>query len=133
MKYIYCFFVLSIIGVWSFHFFRTDLKDSIAAPKTTVSVENIIREVGKIPRNKQIEVSFKIKNIGDNPLVIYDVKADCYCTVPDWNHKPINPNHDDFVRLVYSAENSGFFQKKAVISSNNKTGNIILVIRGQVL
>ena len=48
--------------------------------------------------------------------IIYEVTADCKCTVPNWDRSPIMPGRYTDVTVTYDASNPGFFSKKAMIN-----------------
>ncbi len=78
---------------------------------------------------------FEFKNIGDSPLVIYDVKSSCGCTVPTKPKEPIMPGKTGTIEVQYNM-NPGPISKTITVQSNavNKDSGIIqLRIKGNVI
>lgn len=99
---------------------------------TEVRIPVSIINVGKIRLNSPRNVRFKIINIGLEPLVIHDVKADCHCTVTEWEGEPIAAKDSTFIEVQYDASSLGIFQQKISIYSNVEGPPKLLLLRGEV-
>jgi|WetSurMetagenome_2_1015567.scaffolds.fasta_scaffold52847_2 hypothetical protein len=89
-------------------------------------------DLGKLNSGKKYAVDFPFENKMDKPLVIYDVKTSCGCTVAAWEKNPLKPNATSKIRVEYNAESRGYFSKSIRVSSNAENGVIELVIKGIV-
>ncbi len=87
---------------------------------------------GKLPYKKEAEYSFQFTNPGKTPLVIYDVKTSCGCTVPEWTKKPIKPEKTGEIKIKYDAAFPGVFHKEISVYYNGKDSPATLTIKGQV-
>lgn len=100
---------------------------------TEVQIEEKTIDFGKIHTSDTVVATFKIKNIGQEDLIISDVKASCGCTVPSWTSEPILTGEKAEVLLSYDISDVGLFQKSVSVFCNTKESPIILLIRGQVI
>ena len=58
--------------------------------RTTLKV-NAVYDAKKVAVGEVIHAKFTVKNTGDVPLVLSDVKGSCSCTVADFPTDPIAP------------------------------------------
>jgi len=63
-------------------------------------------DFGTLIEGEIVECIFKYKNIGDAPLKMLSVTADCGCTVPEFNQKKLLPGEEDKIKVVFNS--SGF-------------------------
>ena len=56
-----------------------------------IHFESKKHDFGKLSLKKEAQISFQFTNPGNTPLVIFDVKTSCGCTVPEWTKNPVNP------------------------------------------
>lgn len=77
-----------------------------AAAEKTTEIEWIDTNklIENIEEGQKVEVVFRFKNIGTNPLVIKNVSASCGCTVPERPDKPIMPGQTGFIKGVFDSE-----------------------------
>jgi len=107
--------------------------------KTTGQLNSIIQftkseiDLGKVKSGKKYAVDFHFVNKMNKPLVIFNVKTSCGCTVADWEKNPLKPNESSTIRVVYDAENRGAFTKSIRVSSNAENGIVELGIKGRVI
>jgi len=95
--------------------------------------ETETHDYGVIIEGEKPEYAFKFKNVGNEPIIIKDVKPSCGCTTPDWPKKPIMPGESSEIRATYNSENRmGGFNKAIRIISNAKTPTKIIYIKGAV-
>jgi len=90
-------------------------------------------QIGKIKQNNPQNVSFEFKNVGDQPLIITDLKASCSCsaTSTDLIGKPIAPSQTAIVTAVFNASSLGVFNKNVTVHSN--VGDpVVLTFTGEV-
>lgn len=76
---------------------------------------------------------FKFNNIGNEPLVLKNVRASCGCTTPKWTKEPILPNGEGQLEVTYNPRNRpGSFRKTITVTTNTEPANIYLSISGKV-
>lgn len=85
-----------------------DLKNK----NTKIEIENNNRHYHPILFGNQINLKYKIKNIGKNPLIISDIFTSCSCvTVENNSKKIIQPGKENTIHLTYSANMTVGFNK----------------------
>ena len=87
---------------------------------------------GKIQKGSNGERVFVFTNIGEEPLIIENIKSSCGCTVPKKPEKPIMPGEKGEIKVSYDTKRVGGFSKQITISSNAKTARKIVKISGYV-
>jgi len=86
-------------------------------PATLTKVEwldGMDKDFGKIAEGKNLEVSFRFKNVGDKPLVISNVSASCGCTVPETPKKPYQPGETGVIKASFNSTGKSGSQSKQV-------------------
>jgi hypothetical protein len=101
-------------------------------PITSVSVEQTEIEISDLQVEKKSRGVFKLKNTGNQALIIVRVDASCGCTVPSWEKKPIEPGEETEIKVEIQPEESGFFHKTIRVYGNVEKGAIPLSIKGLV-
>ena len=87
---------------------------------------------GKIEKGSEKERVFVFTNIGDQPLIIKDIKSSCGCTVPKTTEKPIMPGEKGEIKVSYDTRRVGGFSKSITIFSNAKNPKKVVRIKGLV-
>lgn len=77
--------------------------------------------------------SFQISNIGNEDLLIKDVRTDCGCTVVTWTHDPIRPGESGTISATFDAEMLGHFSKHIAVYTNTDTRPVYLRMDGVVV
>ena len=102
--------------------------------KTTMEV-NLVYDAGKVVKGEVIDAKFTIKNTGDFPLVIGDVKGSCSCTVAEKPEEPILPGEEGIVKahVTTQSANAGVLAKMVNIVANTEPSRTEVVIRATIL
>nr|WP_319398818.1 DUF1573 domain-containing protein [uncultured Carboxylicivirga sp.] len=119
--------ILLIFGFQEFSPLDTDVKD------TAVDINQQEIDMGEIKLNHPGTVTFSLKNVGENNLIIWNVEASCGCTNVDWDKKPIKVNHTGQIKVTYDAKYQGVFRKRISVYGNFNQGLITLNIKGCVI
>lgn len=103
-----------------------------AAKPKAVAVEPV-KELGLVPKGEQATHEFTIRNEGNAPLQIQEVRAACGCTVADYD-KVIAPGQTGKVRMsVDTTTFSGPIAKGVTVFTNDPaTPQIELTVRANV-
>lgn len=107
-----------------------------AAPKTDgpiIEVVNATIDYGTIDQDSEPYRIFKVKNVGNEPLLITNARGSCGCTVPersDWT-PPIAPGETRDLRVRYDTHRIGQFRKRVTLTTNAGEPTI-LTIKGVV-
>lgn len=71
-------------------------------------------DFGTIKEGEKVSHTYKVKNTGEVPLIIQDVKPTCGCTAPDWTRTPIPPGGEGFVKAEFDSQGKPNLQNKFV-------------------
>ena len=104
--------------------------DNPNAPEIFFS--NDSHDFGTIDQGGNGTTEFSFKNTGKEPLIIQDAKGSCGCTVPSFPKEPIKPGATGTIKVTYDTKRVGAFSKTVTITSNAKSGNKLLTIKGNV-
>jgi hypothetical protein len=107
-----------------------DAASNANAPVMTFDSE--IHDFGTIDQGGDGTYLFKFKNTGKEPLIISNAKGSCGCTVPSWPKEPIGPGATGTIKVTYDTKRLGGFTKTVTISSNSKTPEKVITIKGTV-
>lgn len=108
---------------------------AVGQEKPKIFFSNKTIDLGIIPSEKTpcVSVNFIFSNKGKTPLVIYDVKASCGCTVPTWPKAPIKPDGKSLIKVDFETKKQkGVFIKTIFVESNANEDVILLKLKGKV-
>jgi hypothetical protein len=129
MKKIIALFTF-IIGFTSFN---SASAQSQAVSKSEFKFETESHDFGKIKQNNPVTHIFNFTNVGAEPIIIYEVRPSCGCSVAEFTKTPIAPNQTGTVSVKFDAAAKGPFTKHLTVRSNTKTPIKTLVIKGEVI
>ena len=79
------------------------------------------------------ECSFRITNISDQPIVIYEVVSSCGCTDVQWTREPLQPGKSGTISASYKNEDGPMpFDKTLTVYVTGLKKPVILRLRGVV-
>lgn len=126
--------LLAVMVVLCLSFFAESI--AIAAPKEKGMIQFVstTHDFGTINENGgPVSVEFPFTNSGDANLLIYEAKAECGCTTPDYPKAPIAPGKGGKIKVTYNPlGRPGAFDKVITVKTNGKPGKVRLKIRGTV-
>ncbi|MEZ4938652.1 MAG: DUF1573 domain-containing protein [Crocinitomicaceae bacterium] len=91
-----------------------EMPDEFKKNPTTVEWEKQFHDFGTIPQDTIVEVVYKFKNTGENPLMIADCKATCGCTVPECKQPPVAPGKSGEITVKFNSKNKANKVNKTV-------------------
>lgn len=97
-----------------------------------ITFEKETHDYGTVAQGADGNYEFKFKNTGKEPLIITSAKGSCGCTVPEWPKEPIKPGATGSIKVTYDTKRVGAFSKTVTITSNAKTPNKVISIKGNV-
>ena len=100
------------------------------APEMTFEKE--LYDFGTFKQGGNGTYDFKFTNSGREPLIISNARGSCGCTVPSWPKEPVKPNEGSVIKVTYDTQRVGAFTKTVTISSNAKTAEKVITIKGVV-
>lgn len=96
--------------------------------------ERETQDFGSIPEGTQATYVFRVKNVGDQALLITDVQASCGCTTPSWTKEPLMPGKIGTIKAVYnSTGRPGAFHKSIIVRSTAENEIATLYLKGEVV
>ncbi|OUW35282.1 MAG: hypothetical protein CBD39_01100 [Flavobacteriaceae bacterium TMED179] len=99
-----------------------------------ISFETTLIDYGIIENNSNGIRTFGFKNIGDQDLIIRNVKSSCGCTIPKKPAGPIAPGGESEIVVRYDTKREGPFRKTITVITNIEKNPITaLKIKGTVL
>lgn len=101
------------------------------APK--INFDKVVHDYGTILKDSDGSCEFAFTNDGKEPLILSRPKSSCGCTVPTWPKQPILPGKGDAIKVTYSTNRVGPFNKTVTIYSNASNNPIRLRIKGKVV
>ena len=87
-------------------------------------IDSTYQDLGKVKKGQVAEVSWRLKNVGDKPLVIAQVTPGCGCTVADKPEEPIMPGGESVIRAKFNSngQSAGEHRKYVSVVANTKNG-----------
>jgi hypothetical protein len=76
-------------------------------------------DFGNVSHGEKLAYTFIYKNTGDIPLVIYSARADCGCTVPEYDDKPLAPGQEGNLKAVFNTQGFRGYQTKTIQVTTN--------------
>lgn len=72
-------------------------------------------DFGKIKQSVPQKGTFKVTNIGTEPLIIEQANPTCGCTISDYTKEPIAPGKTGYINATYNAAAMGHFDKHLTV------------------
>ena len=90
---------------------------------TTIEWIDSAKNLGKINQGQKLQIAFRFKNSGKNPLVIQAVNPSCGCTVADFPREPIAPGKEGEITGAFDSNGRSGLQHKELTVIANTEGN----------
>lgn len=90
-------------------------------------------DFGSIKQGIPVHVTFEFTNTGNAPLIISKVEPACNCTAADYPKTPIMPGQKGSIKITFDAASTGKFSKTAIVTSNAKPTEKMIVFTGTVV
>jgi len=100
--------------------------------KDSIVFTQLTHDYGTIKKGSPGKCEFQFTNKMKKALVIFNVKASCGCTVPEYPKNPIAPGEKGIIRVKYNTSTVGRFNKSLTVSSNAVNSTVELKIKGKV-
>ena len=95
--------------------------------------EKEVHDFGIVSEGDMAIYEFVFKNIGDEPIIMTNVRASCGCTTPFFTKDPVMPGQEGKIKVQYnSSGRMGVFNKSITISSNAEPATKVVYIKGIV-
>ena len=106
--------------------------DEVQMPK--IEFDQDFSDFGEINQNESVNMEFKLKNIGEAPLLIRSAKGSCGCTVPEWPSEAVEVGSEALIRVTFnSGKREGKQNKTVTLVTNEIPSTKVLILKGTVL
>lgn len=99
-------------------------------PKLEFEAETV--DFGEIVQDSDPFRTIKIKNTGDQPLLITNARGSCGCTVPTVPRKPIAPGESAEMKVRYDTKRLGKINKTITLTTNETAKTRTIRVVGQI-
>lgn len=111
-----------------------DAQADTIAPVAALTFEKIEYSFDKVTDGDQVTQIYTFTNISHVPLLLFDVKGSCGCTVPQWPHEPIMPGETASLTVQFDSSNKmGLQRKKITVTANTNPPQTFLYLNGEVI
>lgn len=100
----------------------------------TVEFDKTVHDFGDISVNDGPQTcTFTVKNVGKEPIAIYEVVTSCGCTDASWTREPLQPGKTGTISATYKNEDGPVpFDKTLTVYIAGVSKPVILRLRGMV-
>lgn len=117
--------------------FKSNVIATDGSPKTgpVIKFETETHDFGDVTKGEKVTYVFKFTNVGDEPLILTNVRPSCGCTTPSWTKEPIQPGDTGEIKAQYDStnQNKGRFHRSIRVHSNStENATTSLFIKGEV-
>ena len=104
----------------------------LAAP--SLSVKKPVHDFGTITQGEKVEHTFTVRNRGNEPLTIHQIRSSCGCTAASLSAKTISPGRSGEVRVTFDSSNFyGQVTKTVHLDSNDpRNPSAVLTMEGKI-
>ncbi len=101
--------------------------------KTTMYVDPVF-DAGEVVKGELVVAEFTVKNTGNYPLVIAEVKGSCSCTVASKPEDPIQPGQSGKIKAEVDTDrtSTGVISKSVRIVANTEPSITEVVVKAKV-
>jgi len=99
-------------------------------------LDSTYQDLGKVEEGQVVDVAFRFKNTGNNPLIIPTVSVSCGCTtISEKPTEPFAPGQEGVIKAKFDSKNmAGERLREVYVSANTKNSTKhILVFRVEVI
>lgn len=127
--------ILKVVAILSLIIIPSLSLYGVSKEKAEMKFSETVHDFGAVKEGGgPVSVEFPFTNTGGANLVVYEAKADCGCTTPDYPKAPIPPGKGGKIKVTYNPlGRPGAFDKVITIKTNGKPGKVRLKIRGNVV
>ena len=102
---------------------------------TTIQwLDSSTTNLGKLTKDKSIEITYRFKNTGTKNLIIESVSAQCGCTIPEKPEKPFAPGEEGVIKAKFNGSGKGTISKQIYVMANtNPQKDHTLTFTGEII
>lgn len=87
-------------------------------------IDSTTRQLGKLVKDQEIEITWRFKNTGNKMLIIQHVSAGCGCTIPETPKEPFAPGQEGVIRAKFNGSGNGPVYKQVTVTANTLKSKI---------
>ena len=106
-----------------FAFFATAQEEEEPMRGPRISFTENSFDFGEITQGTKVEHVFEFENVGNEPLILSDVRTTCGCTAPEWPRDPIAPGKKARLKVVFNSTGKMGMQNKVITVMSNAVNN----------
>lgn len=104
----------------------------VPASTADIKFAKVEHDFGTIKQGGPSDCEFKYTNTGKEPLILSNCQGSCGCTTPTCPKEPVLPGKTASIKVHYDSNRVGPFTKTVTVTSNAKSGPVMLTIKGTV-
>jgi len=109
-----------------------DSNDTSSLP--VFKFKNTEHDFGIIIQGEKVSYTYKFKNIGGSNLIISSAHASCGCTIPKYTKKPIAPNKEGEIEVIFdSSGRNGMQHKTVTIMANSQPSEVEISFTAEIV
>jgi len=93
----------------------------------------VVYEMDTILLGSSTELTLKLTNTLQTPVIINEVRVFCGCTRTEYQPEPILPGKSSKIKITYHADQLGIFDKAIRLFINDQDSPVELRFRGEVV
>jgi hypothetical protein len=103
-------------------------------PLTTIQWIDSAKNIGRISEGEKVEITYRFRNTGKQPLVITSVAPSCGCTVAEKPEQPVLPGEQGMIKASFnSLGRVGTNHKTLTVYANIPDASYLLTFEVEVL
>ena len=97
-----------------------------------LEIDKLVHDFGDVVTGSgPLQCEFKVKNLTQKPMAIYNVSASCGCTDVEWTREPIQPGKTGVIRVEYANSDGPYpFDKNVTAYFSSSKKPVVLKLRG---
>ena len=111
----------------------TSSDSSLLSTLGTLVFDDTVHDFGRIKAGEMVTTDFTMTNTGKQDIIIYEAKAACGCTIPEYPDAPLKPGASQTISVRFNSEGkTGYNDKTVLVHTNGKPAVYTLHILAEV-
>jgi len=108
--------------------------EAVIGEFTTIEVDPVF-DGGTVAKGEIVRAAIQVKNTGDYPLVLAEVKGACSCTVSDFSQDPVAPGETTIINAEVDTDKTGtgLINKSVTIMANTRPARTQVTVQAKVI
>ena len=96
--------------------------DTVLYSKSTqILFTDTMIDLGTVKEGGEYRIVYHYKNVGETPLMLFNVSPSCGCTIAEYSHYPLSANKSDSIVAKFDSKaKSGSYQKNIKVNCNTE-------------